>query len=173
MGRGQGFSPPDQILSLDAELDVVGEVERLAPIDNLAVRVVAVLGAERRPADQALEHDGAQRPPVAVERVAVPGEDLGRDVVGGSDGRVGHQPPRAPPVVDLGPVADRQVDLVDGDRVAVVARLVGLSLEELLVVVVVVQLVEAGRQAEIRQLDVAAPVEEDVVWFDISAALLA
>lgn len=96
-------------------------------------------------------------------------EDLGRDVVGGSDGGVGHQSSRSPPVVNLGSVADRQVNLVNGNRVSIIPRLVGLALQELLVVVVVVELVETGRQAKVGELDVAASVKQDIVWLDISA----
>ena len=52
--------PSDEILSLHAQLDVVGEVEALSPVDDLAIRVVAVLGAERGPANQTFKHNGAQ-----------------------------------------------------------------------------------------------------------------
>lgn len=114
----------------------------MSPIDNLAVRVVAIFGTEWRPADQALEHDGSQTPPIAVKAVSVAGKDLGCDVVRGSDGGVRHQPSTPTPVVDLRTVGDGQVDLVDGDRVTI-AWTVGLALQQLLVVVVIVELVEA------------------------------
>lgn len=55
----------------------------------------------------------------------------------------------------------------------VVLRLVRLALQELLVVVVVMELVEARGQAEVGQLDVAASIQEDIVWFDITVRLLA
>jgi hypothetical protein len=64
-------------------------------------------------------------------------------------------------------VGHGQVDLVDGDRVTV-AGSIRLALQELLVVVVVMKLVETGRQAKIGQLDMAAAVEQDIIWLDIS-----
>ena len=95
-------------------------------------------------------------------------ENFGSNIIWCTDSRVGHQTSRASPVIDLGTVANRQVNLVDRNRVAVVARLVGFALEQLCVVVVVVELVEAGRETEICKLDMTAPVEKDVVWLDIS-----
>ena len=157
------------MLRLRAEGDVVREVERLAPVDNLPIRVVAVLGTERRPADQTLEHDGTQRPPITVEGVALAREDLGRDVVGRTDGRVGHHTARFPPIIDLRPVADREVDLIDGDRISVSGP-VRLALQELLVIVVIVQFVESGGETEISELDVASPVEQDIVGLDITSS---
>ena len=84
---GFGGSPPDEALGRRRQLDVVGEVQALPPVDDLAVRVVAVLGTEGRPAHEALVHDGAQRPPVDVIRVALASEYLRRDVVGRSSAR--------------------------------------------------------------------------------------
>lgn len=64
--RGAGgktrFIPSYQMLRQPADLDIVGKVERLLPADNLPVDVLPVLGTERRPANEALEHDGAERP---------------------------------------------------------------------------------------------------------------
>lgn len=105
---------------------------------------MTVLGTERRPANQTLEHDGTQRPPIAIERVALARKDLRGDVVGRADGGVSHDPTGLPPVVDLRPVAYSKVDLVNGYRVPV-ARSARLALEQLLVVVVVVQLMETSR----------------------------
>ena len=63
--------------------------ERVAPLHHLAVGDLGVLGAEGRVADEHLEHDDAQRPPVARAAVAALHEHFGRDVVGRADGRVG------------------------------------------------------------------------------------
>lgn len=82
------------------------------PVDNLAVRVVWLLSAERRPADQTLEHDCAYRPPITAVVVTLTAEDLRRDVVGCTDGRVGELSTRLTPCVDLGTVADSQLNLV-------------------------------------------------------------
>lgn len=147
-------------------MDVVGEVERRAPVDDLLVRLSAVLGAEGGPADQAFEHDGADAPPVAAEGVALPAEDLGGDVVRGADGGVGHHAAGLAPHVDLGAVADGEVDLVEADGVAV-AGLAG-RFHELVVVGVFVLGVETGAEAEIGEFDVATAIEEDVVGLDVT-----
>ena len=51
----------------------------------------------------------------------------------------------------------------------VAVRLVCAASEQFLVVVGVMLLMEACRQTEIRQLDVAAAVEQDVVGLDVTA----
>lgn len=43
---------------------LLGEVQRLTPINDFAVGVMGVFGTERRPADEAFEHDGSNRPPI-------------------------------------------------------------------------------------------------------------
>ncbi len=117
----------------------------LFPIDDFAVGVMGVFGAEGGPADEAFEHDCAYGPPVAAEGVACAGEDLGGDVVGGSHGGVGEDTAGFAPSVDLGAVADGEIDLVEGDGLAVFALLfVGAAFEEFLVVGVVVLFVETG-----------------------------
>lgn len=70
--------------------NIFGEVESLTPVDDLAVSVVGIFGTERWPADQTFKHDGSHRPPVAAESVAFTGENLRCNVIGGSDGGVGH-----------------------------------------------------------------------------------
>lgn len=54
------FLPSNEMLSLGTERDVVGEVERLSPIYDFPIRVMAVFGAKGRPAYETLEHDGTQ-----------------------------------------------------------------------------------------------------------------
>lgn len=102
----------DKVLGLGSKLNIVWEVESAAPVDDLAVGVVLVLGTERWPPDLALEHNRTQRPPIAVERVTVAGEDLWCDVIWSSDGRIGHDTSGLTPIVDDGSVANSQVDLV-------------------------------------------------------------
>lgn len=161
----------DEILSLSTKLDVVWEVEGLAPVDDLAVGVVLVLGAERWPSDLALKHNRTQGPPIAVEGVAGAGEDLWCDVVWSSDGGVGHDATRFTPVVDDGAVADGQVDLVEVYGHAVARLVCWLSWlgEKLSVVGVVMHLVETSRQSEIGQLDVSATIKQDVVRLNVTA----
>lgn len=100
--------------------NVFREVEVFAPVDNLAVSIVRVFSTERRPADKTLEHDCAYRPPVTTERVAFPSEDFRSDVIGGSDGRVSHDASRFAPSVDLTPVTDCEINLIEINRSAVV-----------------------------------------------------
>lgn len=52
--------PSDQVLGGAVDFHVVWEVEALAPVDDLAVDVLPVIGAKGRPADEALEHDCAE-----------------------------------------------------------------------------------------------------------------
>lgn len=112
--------PADQMASCLAQGNVVGEIKGFAPVDDFAVRIMRVFGAEGGPTDQAFEHDGAYRPPIAAVCVAFAREDLGCDVVGCSDRRVCHDATRFAPGVDLVAVADGEVDLIDIDGVAVI-----------------------------------------------------
>lgn len=162
----------NKILGLSTKLDIVWEVERLAPVDDLAVGVMLVLGTERWPSDLALEHNRTQGPPIAVEGVAGSSEDLWCDVVWRSDGGIGHDAAGFAPVVDDGAVADGQVDLVEVDGHAVarlVCRLSWLG-EKLSVVGVVMHLVESCGQSEIGQLDVPAAIKQDVVRLNVTAS---
>ena len=103
-----------KVLRVLAELLVGGKVQVAGPVDDFAVRVVGLLGAEGGPADQAFEHDGAEGPPVTAEVVALAAEDFGSDVVGGADGGVGELAAGLAPGVDLVAVGDCELDLVDG-----------------------------------------------------------
>lgn len=49
--------PSDHVFCFSAQMNIVWEGEMVRPIDNLLVRVVCVLRAERRVSDQAFEHD--------------------------------------------------------------------------------------------------------------------
>lgn len=130
---------------------------------------MGLLGAERRPADQALKHNGTNGPPIATKVVSLAAEDFWRDVVGCTDSGIGKLTTRLPPCVDLCAVADCQLNLVHVHRVAVVAiRLVRAASEQLLVVASVMFLVETCRQTEICQLDVTTTVQEDVVGLNIT-----
>lgn len=92
IGDGSGWVnvPADEMTSSFAEYNVFRKVESFAPVDDFAVRIMRVFGAERRPADETLEHDGSNRPPVAGEGVSFAGEDFRCNVVGCSDSRIGH-----------------------------------------------------------------------------------
>ena len=56
--------PPDKVIGRVAKLYVVWKVKALLPVYNLAVCVVAVLGAKWGPSDKTLVHDGAKGPPL-------------------------------------------------------------------------------------------------------------
>ena len=80
----------NQMTGSIAERNIFGEVESLTPIDDLAVSVVGIFGAERWPADQTFEHDGPDRPPVTAECVPFTGENLRCNVIGSSDCGICH-----------------------------------------------------------------------------------
>lgn len=52
-------SPPYQVLSLPAQMDVIRDDEVVRPIDDLLVRLVRSLRTEGGVSDEALEHDCA------------------------------------------------------------------------------------------------------------------
>lgn len=82
--------PSDKMLGFGAELNIIGKVESVAPIYNLPIRIVWIIGAERRPSDQTLEHDRSQTPPIAIESIPVSTKDFGGNIIWRTDGRVGH-----------------------------------------------------------------------------------
>jgi hypothetical protein len=164
--------PSNEVLRLRTQLLIRREGEISGPVDDLAVCVVRLLGAEWRPADQAFKHDGAHTPPIAALVVALATEDLRCDVIRCSDRGVSKLSARLAPCVDLVAVGHRKLDLVNADRVAVLVDGFGTGVgHQLLVVCRSVFLGEAGRETEISQLDVSASVQEDVVWFDVTVRL--
>jgi hypothetical protein len=70
-------------------MHIVGDDEVMRPIDDLLVRLVRGLRTKGRIPDETLKHDRAQRPPVALVSVSLLQENLGRDVIRRSDGRIG------------------------------------------------------------------------------------
>ena len=70
-------------------MHVVGNDEIMWPIDDLLVRLVRRLRAEGRIPDETLKRDGTQRPPVAFAPVPLLQENLRRDIIRRSDGRIG------------------------------------------------------------------------------------
>jgi hypothetical protein len=104
---------------------------------------MGIFSTEGGPADLTLKHDRAKTPPVTVMRVAVTTENLGGDVIGSTNSRVGHKPSGFSPVIDDTTVADSEVDLVKINGIAICWP-VGLSLKEALVVRIVVELVETS-----------------------------
>lgn len=70
-------------------MDVLGEVELFAPVHNLAVGLVGVLAAEGWVSNKAFKHDRPQGPPVALLAITLLQKDLWRNVIRGTDRRVG------------------------------------------------------------------------------------
>lgn len=118
---------------MTTQLNVIREVQGLAPVDDLSVSIVGILSTERRPADLTFKHDSTQAPPVTVLSVAVTTEDLRGNVIGRTNGGVGHKTTRLTPVVDDTSVANREVDLVKVDRITITGP-IGLSLEQILII---------------------------------------
>lgn len=159
--------PSDQVFRLGTQLDVLREIERLPPVDNLAVCIMCILSTEGGPSNLTFEHDRTQTPPITVLSIAMTTEDFWGYVIRSTDSRIGHDSPGFSPVIDDTSIADCQVDLVQVYRVSV-GRSTRLSLEKLLVVGVVMKLVKAGRQTKVGELDVSTTVQQDVVGFDVT-----
>ena len=127
--------PPDKVLGIGAQLLVRREMQMPRPVDDLPIRIMRLLCAERRPSNQALKHDGPQTPPITPKVVALAGKDLRRNVIRCTDSRVRKLATRLAPRVDLLAVRDGELDLVEVDGLAVVAvGSVFAACEELLVV---------------------------------------
>jgi hypothetical protein len=82
------YSPPNKVFCFRSQLLVWRKVQISWPVNNLAVCVVRLFSAKRRPADEALEHDCANGPPIAAEVVSLSAKDLRRYVVGSTHSRV-------------------------------------------------------------------------------------
>ena len=78
--------PSNEMLRLRSELLVGREVQVTRPVNDLPIRIVRLLRAERWPADQALEHDRSNTPPITPEVVTLPGEDFRSNVIRCADG---------------------------------------------------------------------------------------
>jgi hypothetical protein len=115
----------------------------LAPVNDLAIRIVSILSTERGPSNLALEHNRTQAPPIAILTVTVAAEDFWSNVIRSTDSRIRHNPTRLSPIIDHASVAHSKVYLVKVDRVPV-SWSAGLSLEQLLVIGIVMQLVKAS-----------------------------
>ncbi len=57
----------------------------MAPVDDLPIGVMRVVCTEGRPADETLEHDCSQAPPIAVKTVALAAKDLRCNIVRRAD----------------------------------------------------------------------------------------
>ena len=104
--------PPDETFRIPRQGEFLGEVKTFPPVHNLTVGVGGIFRAEWGPTHKALEHDRTNRPPIAQVGVPLAVEDLGSNVVGGTDSRVRHGATRLSPGVDLSTVGHRQVDRI-------------------------------------------------------------
>ena len=98
----------------------------------------------------------------------MPTENFRSNIIRCTDSGVRHNTPRSTPVVNDSSVADRQIDLVEINGVAVTRLWRRLALQKLLVIRVVMEAMEASRQAEIGELDMSATVKQDVVRLDVT-----
>ena len=87
---------------------------------------MSVLSTKWWPANEAFEHDGANRPPVTAEGVTTPGKYLWSYIIWGAHRRIGKFSARFAPSVDLLVIAHGQIDLVEGDGIAVLLLLLGV-----------------------------------------------
>lgn len=111
--------PSDEVLRFSAQFLVVREVQVTLPVNNFAVRVVRLLCAERRPADQTLEHNRSHAPPITREVIALAGKDFWCNVVWCTDCRVRQLSPTFTPSIDLRSIGDGEVDLVEIDGLTI------------------------------------------------------
>jgi hypothetical protein len=163
--------PSDQGLGITRENQLIREVQALSPVNDLPVCIGCVLGTERRPANQAFEHNSTNGPPIAKVGISLAVEDFRRNIIRSSNGRVGHGTTGLSPGVDLSTVGYREVNrIIKVTRVAVPV-LGSRVFEKVLVVSVVVGLFASGRKTEIGKLDVTTAVKQDVVGFDVTVRL--
>jgi hypothetical protein len=95
-------------------------------------------------------------------------EDFRSNVVGSSNGRIGHGTAGLSPSVDLTTVGYGKVDgIVEVTRVAV-SVFGGRVLEEVLIISVVVGFLASGRETKVSKLDMTAAVKQNVVRLDVT-----
>ena len=104
---------------------------------------MGIFSTERRPANLTLKHNRSKTPPVTVMRVAMTAENLRSNIIWSANSGIGHESPGLSPVIDYTTVADSKVDLVKIYGIAI-CGFAGFSLEEALVVRIVVELVETS-----------------------------
>lgn len=78
---GRTDQTADQIFGVRRQVHIFWEIKLVAPVHNLAVRLVCILAAERWVPNKALKHDSAQGPPVTLLSVALLQKDLGCNVI--------------------------------------------------------------------------------------------
>lgn len=86
--QSRGYLPANHTLHVRTDVHLLRELQERRPLDDLLVRIARVLRAEGRPADEALEEDGTEGPPVAFLSVAFLDKDLWSNVVWRADGGV-------------------------------------------------------------------------------------
>ena len=80
------FIPSNQIFSFRAQLNIFWEVKGLAPVNNLAVRIMSIFSTERWPSNLAFEHDRTQAPPIAILTIAMAAEDFWSNIIRSTNG---------------------------------------------------------------------------------------
>ena len=83
-----GHESHDEVCRVSRHLYVLRDLQVLAPLDDFSTGLFGVVRTERRVADEHLEEDGSDRPPVDDLSVPVLVEDFRCDVVRRADERV-------------------------------------------------------------------------------------
>lgn len=107
---GRCDKAPNEILGFRAQQDLLREIQLGLPVHDLPVGLVGILGTERRPSNEALEHDCTQTPPVAFLTVTRMEEYLRCNIIRGTHCGVRHQAAGSPPGVNLVTVRYGEVD---------------------------------------------------------------
>ena len=80
---------------------------------------MGILCTKRGPSNLTFEHNRSKTPPVAVVRITMTAEDLGRNIVRSADSRVCHHSSGLSPIIDDTAVADSEINLVETDGIPV------------------------------------------------------
>ena len=145
------------------------ELQVAAPVYDLPIRDVRLFRTERRPSNQALKHNCPDTPPIAAKIVTFATENFGGDIIGGSNSGVSELTPRFTPSVDLIAIRNGQLDLIDGDTIAILCQRLRFAHSlQLLVVGRGMLFGETGGKTEVGEFDVATTIQQNVVRFDIA-----
>jgi hypothetical protein len=69
-------------------MNVIREEEVVPPIQNLFIRIVGILRAERWVSDETFKHDRTERPPITLVAIPLHQKDFRRDIIWRSDRRI-------------------------------------------------------------------------------------
>ena len=137
------------------------ELQSFSPVHHLPVGFLRGFWAEGRVANEHLEHDDPQGPPVTALVIASLQEHLWSYVVRGPHRGVGQGSPFAFPSFCSSLGIHR-----------IVCEVGGLDLWKISVVFSPVGFLQSCAQTKVRKLDVTSSIKEEVVWFDVPEMVL-